>query len=78
MVIQKRKRFLKIAEARTNKILATLKLLANCSNKSNYAYTNIEVKKIFKVIDSELFIAKNAFNKKIKSKSIFILKGKPI
>ena len=36
---QKRERFIKIAENRTNKIISTLKLLGNCANKSNYDYT---------------------------------------
>ena len=57
----KRERFKKIAEQRTNKILKTLKLLANCANKSNYDYTDEEVKKIFLAIEKEIKSTKNKF-----------------
>ena len=38
-------RFKKIATNRTNKILKDIQLLGNCSNKSNYEYTDEDVKK---------------------------------
>jgi len=58
---KKRERFIKIAEARTNKILDMLRLLANCSNKSNYDYSEEDIKQIFAVIDKEIKETKNAF-----------------
>ena len=42
--------FVRLAEARTNKILKGLELLGNLSNKSNYSYEDEDVKKIFKAI----------------------------
>lgn len=60
----KRERFRKIAENRTNKILDDLRLLGNCANKSNYAYTEEEVKKIFNSIENELKMTKLKFNEK--------------
>lgn len=57
----KRARFVKIAENRTNKILDMLRLLANCSNKSNYEYDEDDVKQIFAAIEKELKATKNAF-----------------
>ena len=48
----KRERFVRLAEARTNKILDMLKLLGNCSSKSNYEYTDDDVKKIFNAIEN--------------------------
>lgn len=57
----KRERFVRIAEARTNKILDMLRLLGNCSNKSNYDYTDEDVKQIFAAIDKEVKAARNAF-----------------
>lgn len=57
----KEERFKKIAEQRTNKILKTLKLLGNCSNKSNYEYTEEDVKKIFIALEKELKNTKNKF-----------------
>lgn len=58
----KRERFIRVAEARTNKILDMLKLLGNCSNKSNYDYSEDDVKKIFAAIDKETKNAKAKFN----------------
>lgn len=51
---EKKARFVRIAEKRTNKILEQLRLLGNCSNKHNYDYSDEDVKKIFSVIESEL------------------------
>ena len=59
--IEKHERFKKIAEQRTNKILKTLKLLGNCANKGNYAYTDEEVRKIFNAIERELKVTKSKF-----------------
>ena len=58
----KRERFVRLAEARTNKILDMLKLLGNCSSKSNYEYSDDDVKKIFNAIDREVKNAKAKFN----------------
>ena len=35
----KRDKFVRLAEARTNKIIDMLQLLGNCSNTSTYSYT---------------------------------------
>jgi hypothetical protein len=43
----KRERFVRIAEARTNKIIDMIHLLGNCSNTSTYDYTEADVNKIF-------------------------------
>ena len=57
----KRDRFVRIAETRTNKIIDMIRLLGNCSNKGNYAYTEDDVKKIFSAIETELKAAKSKF-----------------
>ena len=57
----KRERFVRIAEARTNKIIDMLRLLGNCSNKSNYDYTDEDVKQIFAAIEKEIKASRNAF-----------------
>lgn len=41
----KRERFVRLAEARTNKIIDMLKLLGNCSNSNVYEYTKADVEK---------------------------------
>lgn len=58
----KSERFVRIAEARTNKIIDMVQLLGNCSNRATYDYTKEEVKKIFDAIESELKIAKSKFD----------------
>ena len=42
----KRERFVRIAEARTNKILEMMRLLGNCSSKGNYEYTEEDIRKM--------------------------------
>lgn len=57
----KRDRFVRLAEARTNKILEMMRLLGNCSSKANYEYTNEDIKKIFNALERELKNTKNRF-----------------
>ncbi len=54
-------RFQRIAESRTNRIIDQLRLLGNCSNRSNYEYSEDEVKKIFSAIESEIRAQKSRF-----------------
>lgn len=57
----KRERFIRLAEARTNKTMDMLRLLGNCANKSNYDYDEEDIKQIFAAIEKEVKAAKNAF-----------------
>ena len=59
----KRERFVRLAEARTNKIIDMIKLLGNCSSLSTYEYTQQDVDKIFSAIEYELREAKKKFAK---------------
>ena len=59
----KRDKFVRLAEARTNKIIDMIQLLGNCSNQSQYEYTQKDVTKIFNAIQAELDAAKKRFNK---------------
>ena len=54
-------RFVRIAEARTNKIINMIQLLGNCSNKGTYDYTKEDVRKIFNAIEVELKNAQAKF-----------------
>ena len=56
-----RERFVRLAEARTQKIIDTIKLLGNCSNRYVYEYTEKDVEKIFSTIEAELKTAKAKF-----------------
>ncbi len=59
----KREKFVRIAEARTNKILDMIQLLGNCSNRNMYEYTTKDVNKMFNAIQSELDEAKKRYSK---------------
>ena len=65
----KREKFVRLAEARTNKIIDMLQLLGNCSNSSAYDYSQEDVDKIFSAIESEVKEAKKKFNKIESNKS---------
>ena len=64
----KRDRFLKVAQYRTNEVLKYLRLLGNCSNTNNYEFTDNEVAKIFSAIENEIRISKSKFKEKKKGK----------
>lgn len=51
---EKSERFKRVAENRTNKIIDQIRLLGNCANKSNYEYSEEDVRKIFNAIENEL------------------------
>jgi hypothetical protein len=57
----KRDKFVRLAEARTNKILEMTKLLGNCSNKTIYDFNDEDIRKIFNAIEKELKTTKNKF-----------------
>jgi len=44
-------RFKRLATARTNAVLDKLRLLGNLSSRSNYEYSEEEIRKIFSAID---------------------------
>ena len=69
----KRECFVRIAEARTNKIIEMLRLLGNCSNTATYEYTKEDVKKIFSAIEEELKSAKTKFETVTSNNSKFKL-----
>ena len=57
-----RERFVRIAEARTQKIIDTIRLLGNCSNSYVYEYTQKDIEKIFSAIEAEIKVAKTKFS----------------
>ena len=59
----KREKFVRIVEARTNKIINMIQLLGNCSNASAYEYTSADIDKIFSAIENELKKARKKFSK---------------
>lgn len=60
---RKGEKFVRLAEARTNKIIDMLQLLGNCSNTFAYEYSQQYVDKIFVAIENEIKEVKNKFAK---------------
>lgn len=58
----KRERFIKLAEYRTNEVLKRIRVLGNCSNRSAYEFTEDEIDKIFSVIDKAVKETKTKFH----------------
>lgn len=58
----KRDKFIRIAEARTNKAAEMIKLLGNCANKSTYDYTEDDIKRVFSYLEREMRNARNRFS----------------
>lgn len=61
MAETKRDKFIRIAEARTNKIIDMVQLLGNCANRAAYDYTEKDVSDIFAAIEREVKLAKQKF-----------------
>lgn len=61
----KRERFENVASNRVQRILDTLRLLQNCSNKNNYEYTEKDVDRMFTEISSAVKEAKQAYIKEL-------------
>ena len=59
-------RFIRLASQRTNATIDKLRLLGNLSNKSNYEYSDNDIRKILSAIESQLKITRARFtgNKK--------------
>lgn len=59
----KRDKFVRLAEARTNKIITMIQLLGNCANTAIYDYAQADVEQVFGAIEAELKEARKKFNK---------------
>jgi hypothetical protein len=54
VAVDKKANFVRIAESRTNKIIASISLLGNLSNTSYYEYTPEQIEAMFSAIQEEL------------------------
>lgn len=57
-----REKFVNLAEKRVTKTIKELRLIGNLSNKSNYSYTDKDVKKIIGALNSEIKKLKQKFD----------------
>ena len=66
--VEKMERFKRVAESRTNRIIDQIRLLGNCANRSNYEYSEEDIKKIFAAIEAELKDTKQKYQTRTHSK----------
>ena len=71
---ERRDKFVKLAEARTNNALKQIKLIGNLSNRGNYSFTEKDVDKIYNTLQKEIKTMKDRFsNSSNSSKNSFKL-----
>ena len=63
----KQERFRRLATQRTNAVLHRLQILGHCANPQLYDYSEGDVKKIFRAIESEVKAVKAKFINSSKS-----------
>jgi hypothetical protein len=56
-------RFTRLAEARTERALYSIRLLGNLSNKSIYDYSDADIRKIFKALETEMELSREKFSR---------------
>ena len=62
-MVNKRDKFVELAEARVNKTLKDLQLIGNLSNKSAYEFSEADVRKMFGALQKALDTAKARFSR---------------
>jgi len=60
-VPKNREKFVDLAEKRVTRAIKDIRLIGNLSNRSNYSYTDEDVKKIVRALESELANMKKRF-----------------
>jgi len=63
----KREAFRRLGTQRTNAVLERLRILGHCTNPQLYEYSEEDVRKIFRAIESELRTVKAKFTNSNKS-----------
>ena len=61
----KRQRFEKVATKRVQRVIDTLQLIQNCSNRNNYEYDQRDIDKMFSEMTRALKDARAAFNSEV-------------
>ena len=57
----KSEKFVSLAEARVNRAIKDIRLIGNLSNRNAYAFTDEQVRAVFKALQKELETAKGRF-----------------
>ena len=66
---KRRQRFENVAGKRIQSILDKIELLGNCSNKHNYEYSEIDVRKMFSAIREKLKHTESKFSTELSKRS---------
>ena len=59
----KSEKFKRLAEARTNKAIASIRSISNLSNPGNYEYDDSQIQRIFSALKRELEESRAAFSR---------------
>lgn len=57
----KREKFVRLAEQRVNRAIRELRLIGNLSNRNAYAFTEEDMRQIFRTLQKELEATKSRF-----------------
>ena len=57
----RRQKFIELAEARVTRAMRDIRLIGNLSNRSAYAYTEDDIRKIFRTLQKEIEAARAKF-----------------
>ncbi len=58
---EKRAKFVRLAEARTNKAIHAIRVIGNLSNRASYSYTADDVEQIFGALQKEIEACRERF-----------------
>ena len=59
--MNRREKFVKLANSRVNKALKEIKLIGNLANKTYYEYTNADIDKMFNALKKEIRSSQDRF-----------------
>jgi uncharacterized protein with HEPN domain len=62
---KRRFRFENVASKRTQKVIDYLESLSKCSNKVNYEYSEVDIRKMFKAIKDSVSECESSFEKQL-------------
>jgi len=63
--------FIRLATQRVDKVLNSLRILGNCSNKSIYAYTEVQILKIAETLNEAIVKTMSKFQNTKKEREAF-------
>lgn len=76
MASTRRSNFVRLAESRVNKALKSIRTIGNLSNKSNYEYSEEDIRKIMAALNKEIAEVRSRFkNQGIGDSSEFKLRS---